>query len=165
MKLENQVVSLELAKQLKELGVEQESLFYWVKGKMEYGYEGEWSIEEDDNYFILTECLDRKPIGSDFSIDCGDIGGTHEEWEKYRRREKRLRKIVLEGVYSAFTVAELGEMLPNTVFSTKVRGDEWLWRCENVNENGYISSSGANTEADARAKMLIHLLENKLITL
>ena len=29
MKLEDQVVSLELAKKLKELGVKQESLFYW----------------------------------------------------------------------------------------------------------------------------------------
>lgn len=29
MKLEQQVVSLELAKQLKELGVKQDSLFYW----------------------------------------------------------------------------------------------------------------------------------------
>lgn len=29
MNLENQVVSLELAKKLKELGVKQESLFYW----------------------------------------------------------------------------------------------------------------------------------------
>ena len=30
MKLESQVVSLELAKKLKELGVKQESLFYWL---------------------------------------------------------------------------------------------------------------------------------------
>ena len=31
MKLENQVCSLELAKKLKELGVKQESLFWWCK--------------------------------------------------------------------------------------------------------------------------------------
>jgi len=30
MKLENQLVSKELAKQMKELGFKQESLFYWV---------------------------------------------------------------------------------------------------------------------------------------
>ena len=33
MKLEEQVVSLELAKKLKELGVKQESLFYYFKGE------------------------------------------------------------------------------------------------------------------------------------
>ena len=33
MKLENQVVSLELAKKLKELGVRQEGSAFWVKGE------------------------------------------------------------------------------------------------------------------------------------
>lgn len=33
MKLENQVVSLDLAKRLKELGVEQDSLWYWHAGE------------------------------------------------------------------------------------------------------------------------------------
>ena len=52
MKLENQVVSLELAKKLKELGVKQESLFYWTELNGEpflmivKDFEGE-SIPED----------------------------------------------------------------------------------------------------------------------
>ena len=33
MKIENQVCSLELAKKLKELGVEQDSYFFWYGGK------------------------------------------------------------------------------------------------------------------------------------
>ena len=63
---------------------------------------------------------------------------------------------------SAFTVAELGEMLreeefelPTYLSSTK----EWVAVCETT------LIGGADTEADARAKMLIYLLENKLITL
>lgn len=32
MKLEDQVCSLELAKRLKELGVQQNNVFYWVQG-------------------------------------------------------------------------------------------------------------------------------------
>jgi hypothetical protein len=34
MPLENQVVSLELAKKLKELGMKQESLFYWCGNRV-----------------------------------------------------------------------------------------------------------------------------------
>ena len=70
MKLEDQVCSLELAKKLKELGVKQESLFYW------------WFVRNDmgDDVFVS----DTKPVN-----------GT-EYW-------------------SAFTVAELGEMLPKYI--------------------------------------------------
>ena len=41
MKLENQCVSLELAKKLEELGFEQESYFYWCKCK----YHGQYYFE------------------------------------------------------------------------------------------------------------------------
>lgn len=54
MKIEDQVVSLKLAKQLKQLGVEQYSLFHWCKNielkdkdfKLEYGVPtGTWRTE------------------------------------------------------------------------------------------------------------------------
>lgn len=67
-----------------------------------------------------------------------------------------------ERLFSAFTVAELGELLyrqPKYIGTTLEEGDKWriqydmqVWRL-------------ADTEADARAKMLIYLLEKKLITL
>jgi hypothetical protein len=65
---------------------------------------------------------------------------------------------------SAFTVAELGEMLPHEI----INGLVTLKGTKHVNV--YLEKSEApkgfvaDTEADARAKMLIYLLENKLIT-
>lgn len=117
MKLEDQVISLELAKELKKLGVEQKSIFYWGcdwKGK---------------NYKIKIPSygLIRHP----------------------------------ELYHSAFTVAELGALLPVTMLFEKHRNGEWKM-FDNLHFDFY--SSDLN-EANARAKMLIYLLENKLLEL
>lgn len=72
--------------------------------------------------------------------------------------------------YAAFTVAELGEMLPYRVvapsgqpyfpsYTTKNGDGKWL-----VSYHQLLPSIIADTEADARAKMLIYLIENKLVT-
>ena len=107
MKLENQVVSLELAKQLKELGVKQESLFYWTE------------------FFGGTFEIKHQSFAS---------GGQ-------------------TGNCAAFTVAELGEML------------SWqkLYIFNLPDELKDLVRHG-ETEADARAKMLVYLLENKFLT-
>lgn len=74
--------------------------------------------------------------------------------------------------FCAFTVAELGEMLPGQItvneepkcFEVRKRPDIYFVRySEWENDNAYIYKT-AETEADARAKMLVYLLENKLIT-
>ena len=72
---------------------------------------------------------------------------------------------------SAFTVAELREMLPDHVDTKQWQYDLSCWK----EDDGWRIHYGrigqlyeqleAPTEADARAKMLIYLLENKLITL
>lgn len=148
MKLEQQVCSLELAKKLKELGVKQESLYSFM--------------------LPLATGFSSKEKITDGSYILGEI----KEWGI----------IHLEDYISAFTVAELGEMLPiyaqgkyqklpspsgKDVNSSKVpitpEEIEWLWQVTLLNGNPV--SGYADTEADARAKMLVYLLENKLITL
>lgn len=111
MNLEEQVCSLELAKRLKELGVKQESLFYWHNdsGK-DYPAYGDPSL-----------CL--CPYDS----------------------------------ISAFTVAELGEMLPLLCWSSKDKKGQWvaLDPIDMLKSRQY-----SQTEADARAKVLVYSIEN-----
>jgi hypothetical protein len=78
--------------------------------------------------------------------------------------------LTCEFTISAFTVAELGELLKNTGVesgngyfrNTFWFKDKWYGTMDTKNEDPAIT---ADTEADARAKMLIYLLENNLITL
>jgi hypothetical protein len=163
MKLENQVCSLELAQKLKELGVKQESLFSYI----------DW------------------------------YGNKIWQLKNSTTRGKTIPSEMTE--VSAYTVAELGEMLPQVVdFPDPVdipenadtkrlkESPEGRIRLEEMRYRGLLSTSKPNgwfvyykgfkildspyrisatdisgkdnTEADARAKVLIYLLENKLIT-
>ncbi len=120
MILEKQVVSLELAKKLKEFGCKQDSLFVYDEGK-------------DRIIFLAGE----------------------------KQRDNDI---------SAYTVAELGEMLPNDIMIENkevlqlacIKGDN-EWECSYNNPNNSLGLSFGKTEADARAKMLIYLKENNLI--
>lgn len=62
---------------------------------------------------------------------------------------------------AAFTVAELGEMLPSMTIS--YFREIYDWHCK-THMTDYVVNE-EHTEADARAKMLIYLLDNKFITL
>jgi len=135
MKLEQQVCSLELAKKLKELGVIQESIFLWETGAIKPRIK--LSFEDKENLGLMN--ITRVDT-SDFREYC-----------------------------SAFTVAELGEMLPNTIYlNDEGCGLEITHHLEVVYRSYSLGkrriTREASTEADARAKMLIYLLENKLIT-
>jgi len=118
MKLEDQVCSLGLAKRLKELGVKQESYFYWLKDG------NEWRIFVSQSNYT-------------------------------------------DG-FSAFTVAELGEMLGAEVSFKKVQKDppefgvcvDYCQRIQDPIQHHWV---WADTESAARAKMLIYLIENGMV--
>lgn len=122
MKLEDQVVSLPLAKRLKELGVKQEAMFHW-----------------------LERAYEPKPFLYKF-----------DEWQDAKESTKKYG-----GNYcGAFTVAELGEMLPEVVECDKFNGDWCI-----VYLNGKLDAYACDdkSEADARAKMLIYLIEKGVV--
>lgn len=145
MKLEQQVTSLEISKRLKELGVNQESLFYHAKT----GYTGQYSFlgtKGEMSLFASKELHDEAGANSTYDL------------------------------VSAFTVAELGEMMHPHAYSIKGKSEkvEDKWICRYWGENtqdailrehkttiGHIER--ADTEADARGKMLVYLIENNLL--
>lgn len=150
--LEQQVCSLKWAQRLKELGVKQESLFYWCHhiSKLE---------GEDDKATVAVGYYSDKL-------------NYESDTEAYR-------------YYAALTVAELGTMLPKNSFTMSGANPIHPW---NRKHQEYVAGFWpqtasaeeieepirskkeptmwyGDTEADARAKMLVYLLENKLITL
>lgn len=135
MRIEKQVCSLKLAERLKELGVKQESLYVWL-------------VTAKLDGSCRTETVFSKERAKNLCITA-DRGSTS---------------------YDAFSVAELGEMLPTDIggFESIIQG---RWQLQHVieyrmecNVFGGIRFGDVN-EANARAKVIIYLLENKLVTL
>jgi hypothetical protein len=120
MKINDQVASLKLANELKELGVKQDSVWCWVK----------------------SPCRDR-------GYEC------RLSWNIDPYLEN----------YSAYTVAELGEMLKNHAhilpeWNKYCMGAKWF--SDIYSTFGYCQIN-EETEADARAKMLIYLIKEGTI--
>ena len=83
-----------------------------------------------------------------------------EEWSLFRPTKDVTSS---KPFYAAFTVAELGELLPNSWEGTEPVDETWAtkpgrWVCSWDNETFY-----ADTEADARARMMIYLIENGIV--
>lgn len=91
------------------------------------------------------------------------------KWDVLQKGESRTH-----GDYtSAFTVAELGEMLPKEIgeliFMSERDAFNGMWVVQYVDDSYMLTgekwSHISPTEADARGLMLVYLLENKLITI
>lgn len=142
MQLEQQVVSREYAEKMRDLGFPQNSYFWWKAIGS--------GIKEKDYRISDSWSKDNKHYGDDVDQ------------------------------FSAYTVAELGEMLLKMTYAYsyprkypewenghKTYQDEvkWYAKCKEIelSQNSLEKLTESDTEADARAKMLIYLAENKLI--
>lgn len=84
------------------------------------------------------------------------------------RWEVRRGKSYVKKGYSAFTVAELGEILFSngnafTTYGYPKTLKEWTIQYKTEGYPGLTYSEKGQTEADARSKMLIHLVENGIV--
>lgn len=139
MNLEQQVCSLDLARRLKHFGVKKQSLFAWY---------------HDREHFSGDELVHASNLRVEINVGESDLS------------------YPVECLAPAFTVAELGEMLPDYIKEGQVGHLQQRssklgtgWCVEYVNRDEYALRQDAEVEADARAKMLVYLLENKLVTL
>jgi len=137
--LEKHVTSLELSKRLKELNLKQESEFYWVapKSTMPNGKIGNFELKN----------IHIKNINTNYYV-----------------------------YYSAFLSSEIGEMLPfnvefglnypNTHSSDCIvclgKDDPRYYCCYDDFDKHEVNFDD-NVEANARAKMLIYLIETEIL--
>jgi len=136
MELSKQVASLELSKRLKELGVKQESLFIW-------------SVPKPENARTNIDEVKLRDMQPEIYMRGSSWGECFEE-------------------VAAYTSAELGEMLPwgvevdgkiEVLHIYKDSADQWNF----YPSHGAWHKTFNETEADARARLLIFLLENGLL--
>lgn len=121
MELEKQVASLELSKELKDLGYPQKGLFSWKC----YGF----NVPDAEQELLYGDPMNYE------------------------------NKYTNPIVFVAPTVAELGEWLPIECRYGQALDLDWF-----VSFEGMESIILSSNEANSRAKMLIWLVENKLIS-
>lgn len=151
--IESHVTSLQLSKRLKELGVPQRSEFYWHK------------VQRPDWVVASREQLMEPVSSGPEPEDCWPI------------LDQALSQ---SDACSAFLASELGEMLP-VEYTTQEGGIIWRHNLQSAriritgtlvwdsyyadfdDKENDVPSFHAPTEADARAKLLIHLIEQGIV--
>jgi hypothetical protein len=193
MKLEDQVCNPTMAKILRELNIHQEANFYWFIN------------DDSEPEFLTKDALIE--LFSEGLVDLAVEDAGSPSYFEYRqdaaeRAGNELFDLFLKEnhadkdnpISAAFTVAELGVMLPEWINhgEWKRAGEHHTHRLSqwhNVPEQSFLpfmtkdsymivyrrdmgdpageipdNCLQGSTEAEARAGMLIHLLENKIIT-
>ena len=124
-----QVVSLELSKQLKELDVPQDGLFYYDGGTL-----------------VAKTTLGFTTFG------CEGAGGEPNWYEADEAEELTF----------AFTVAELRKIMKQNDVYSGYSEEDVGWYCQSSIHNKFDITEEDN-EAEARAKLLIYIIQNNLI--
>jgi hypothetical protein len=148
MKLEDQVITKDQAKKIKELGITAEALWYWVYPKMEGMISTVVGVKPE--HIALDILSDNE--GDEFDHDMA----------------------------AAYSVAELGVILPGII--NKCRLTQWVITGQTDNNISYgmqyrfrgddpvnygvfpSRSIFGDTEAKARANLIMALLEEKILT-
>lgn len=132
--LEQQVCSLEYAKRFEELGVKQESLFYWISNKNN-------PLVYSNPYIKTCDVVENFHVGYLSSL----IVDTVEH-------------------FSAFTVAELDHLLIPEVYTRKMHDTNlYRTRYMPLNTDVRCIDITNLNPADSRSLMLIYLLENDIV--
>lgn len=133
MKLEDQLCNLEQSKKLKELGIIQESVFYYTQ----------FSTPTNPNLALYGWRQEHMPV------------------EIYFRRQGGISGKDVFVEYSAFTVAELGVVLPSGYDTMYNTGLGWC----GYDRDGEHFLQSFDTEAECRAAMLIEIIKRKEVTI
>jgi len=159
MELEKQVCSLEISKELKELGVKQESLWYWWYGQMSKN----WRIHKGLDFNPQENGKDRFGVDIYSAFTCSELG----------------ELLPIRIGFSADKSKELGyeSMFLSYEFIGKDNSnykEVHMDRCnvfykpfsvyKKNSLKSFICWEQGTTEANARGKMLIYLIKEGLWT-
>jgi hypothetical protein len=124
--------------------------------------------------------LEKQVCNRELSLKLVNLGAPYESAFEWRCEYDERNQLKEESWYlgyaperektyaylPAFSVAELGEMLPQGALSFLRSGDALPpWQCLPPRAlYDRVAPLNGDTEADARASMLIYLIENKLIS-
>jgi hypothetical protein len=178
MNIENAVCTAQQAERLTELGITAPSFHKWYKLKYPANEE---EFAKNRANCLVTETGDNLDRFIMHYIDNENAfyhweEGTHDGGQNHSRCE-------LEGDgFPAFTVAELGKMLPSGFYST-YNDHHGYWHClfvevwdedDEPNARPFaipgwkitaeVDDEEMQTEAQVRAALLVHLLESNLTT-
>lgn len=167
MEISKQVISLELAKKLKEAGVKQESYFFWQGTELTDNPVTESRVTEMGMCGLCGDSLPSYGMKCECSCSKWSALSNYSLWGWVEFKDNH------HETYSAFSVAELGEMLPaklyhqeHTYTLTIEKIDSgfrvfYLWETDALKDIQFESEN----MSECLGSMLLHLLTNNLISL